>query len=79
MQREQTAVLLGAVIAAISAGFIPNITMNASAAIVNCATVQPCTGTDSSDAISGTDNGETISGRGGGDAINARGGTDTVS
>jgi hypothetical protein len=80
MQKDQkTPLLVGAVIAAISAGFVPNIVMDASAATVFCQPNKACTGTDSGDSIIGTDGADNISGGGGGDSIVAKDGADTVS
>ena len=76
---QKRAVLVGAVIVAISAGLIPNIAMEAMAAFIVCRSGQSsCTGTSGADSIFGTDGSDNISGLGGADAIFARGGADTV-
>ena len=78
-EKKQTiATLVTAAILAVSAGFIPTITMTAWAAIVQCVPAQPCNGTPQSDAISGTNGVDNIVALGGNDFVNARGGNDNV-
>jgi Ca2+-binding RTX toxin-like protein len=76
---QKTAVLIGAVVVAISAGLIPNIAIEAVAAFIVCRSGQSSrTGTSGTDSIFGTDGKDNISGLGCADAIFARGGDDTV-
>lgn len=81
MQKEQkAAILLGALILAISLGIIPTIAMDALAAYIQCRPAQSsCTGTSSGDSIFETDGADNISGLGGGDSIIAKSGNDVVS
>lgn len=78
-KEQKTAILFGGAILAVSAGFIPNIAMDALAAFIQCRATNPCNGTAQDDQIFGTDGSNTISGLGGDDSIVARDGADTVS
>jgi Ca2+-binding RTX toxin-like protein len=75
-----SALVVGAAILAVSAGFIPTIAMTAWAAVIQCSgdPTTVCTGTPQADTINGTEEGDFINALAGGDTVNGRGGVDEV-
>jgi hypothetical protein len=76
-----SALVVGAAILAVSAGFIPTIAMTAWAAVIQCSgdPTTVCTGTPQADTMNGTEEDDFIIGLAGDDTINGRGGEDELS